>query len=505
MSKTLENRPKILKEVAKAEYPLIEKIIIKFTETIASKDRTKLKAISQEAFPYEKKYIPELPDNKSISQKLSCETLIMTVGFQKEPIILSILCLKPKIVILLPTEETRKIAQEVEQDSDVESLNLKIYIIEITESDATENYRIIKEKAFSKAEGITVADPTGGRKIMVASLALAAFYFRLPMVYLHSIEKQGIASPFSETLELIQNPFEFFGDKELEIVEYQFNSHFYKAAIITCNTILTIIRDPGVAKKVEMLKSLIEIYRDWDAFEHSAVPQKRPTLSERLEAVRNEFFQFQFESMLPENIDNNISFLKEIDNRWKNKLNIIDEYRIVDIYANALRRGSEKQAKYDDAVARLYRVIEMCSSLKLINRGIKDVSKPDYDNLCHTLGKPKNWLSEEFERIKKRYLPAENLALDDQMTILSFINDMISKKYIEMRNKKEDSRSLMDKRNRSILAHGTDPLTEEDWEPCRKKTKSIIDFTIGKEKFSEILNLALHGKINLRLTNLGKK
>lgn len=497
----IEERKETLKKIAKGEFKEILNILNDFEKAINNKDRNNMLKISKSAFNLEKKYIPQIPENQNLANKLKCDTLIMTIGFQKEPIILSILCLKPKEIFLLHTEGSHRIAGEVRDDEDVDKLNSDIHFCEITESNAVENYKIIQEKILTRAKGNIIVDPTAGRKIMVASLALSAFYFNLPMVYMHSVEVDGIVYPFTETLEYIQNPFEYFGDIELKIVEDQFNSHFYKSAMITCEEIIKKTRDPATAKKIELIKDLIKIYMEWDKFYHSEVPQKKPILSERLKNIKEEFERFNFEKLLPENIDNNIEFLEEIDKGYKRNLNIIDEYRIVDVYLGALRKGTMKQGYYDDAVARLYRVIEMCSSYILLKYGIKDLSQPDWNEFCQKINKDLNTLNNEFKNKTGKDLPNENLGLDVQMIILSLINDknaqQIYRIYNAIKKEKSGERSLMEKRNRSILAHGTDPIQEEDWVKFREKVKVIIQNTIGYDKFDELLKKGYHGKIKL--------
>jgi CRISPR-associated protein (TIGR02710 family) len=509
----IDNRKKELKDLAKEDYEEIENLIEDFRNTISIEDKIKLTKISNKAFQIEKRYIPLIDENKKIAETYKCDTLIMTVGLQKEPVILSILCLKPhKKIFLLHTQNSLNVAQNIVDDPDIKDyINSKVNVIckEITETEATTNYKIIQEEILPYCEGNIIIDATAGRKIMVASLALLAFYFNIPLLYLHSIEIFGVTFPFSETLKHIENPFEYYGNIELKIVEEQFNSHFYKSAITTCDEILKKTKDLATYKKIELIKKLIEIYNDWDLFYHSSVPKKVPTLSERLEEIKNEFIKFGMKNYLPLNIDKNIEFLREIDSKWKDKLNIIDEYRIADIYVNALRRGTIKQGRYDDAIARLYRVLEMCSSYILLKHGIIDLATPNYSSLSEKINVNLDKIEEEFRKIKNRSLPQESLALDDQMTLLSIIGNLANLKdaekvagiYNSLKRSTPCSRSLMDKRNRSILAHGTDPLTEEDWINFRDKVKVIVQETIGKKLFSELCNppngKALHGRIKL--------
>jgi len=461
--------------------------------------------IKKNLFLYEKKYLPLLEQNIKVSEKLKPDNLFLTVGLQPEPLILSILCLKPQRVYLLHSEESRQNANEIVNDLDIKKLNCEFRFAEITEYDASRNYEIIKEILNSlPKQSKTVFDPTGGRKIMVSSVSLAAFYYRFPMVYMHGKDIKGKTVPFSERLRIIENPLESYGDIELQLVEELFNSHFYEAAAKTCDNLLKSTKDLATSRKIELLKDLISVYSDWDAFNHSKYfennQRERPLLSERLKSVVDDFEKFNLQNNLPENVENNIVFLKELDKSFRNSLNIVDEYRIVDIYLNALRKGTDKQAKYDDGIARLYRCVEMCFTYRLEkDLWIVNVSHPDYNKLCEKTGISISELQDRFKKASGRDLRlGEPLGLDNQVNLLKsfFPDDEMVKIYESMKEKE------IKMRNRSILAHGTRPSTEEDWRTFKNKTIQIIKLAIGEDKFEELgkekTGLGWHGKISLK-------
>ncbi len=462
--------------------------------------RAEARGTSKDAFALEKRYVPWIPGNKSISQKLNCENMIMTVGFQKEPIILSILCMEPKKVILLHTDGSRQTARDVEDDPDIKNMGIEIIPLLITEYDASENYRVIKEQALARVsdDEVTVIDPTAGRKVMIASLALVAFYMRLKMVYVHGVEQDGVIFPFTERLQFIENPFDFFGDTELGLVEEQFNCHLYEAAYSMCQQLQKKVLDLATRSKVAMIQELIQVYLDWDAFLHSSMPKNKrldPLLSQRLENIMDDFRKMGLGKCLPDNVDANLEFLRILDKTWRNKKNIVDEFRLVDIFASALRRA--KQKKYDDAVGRLYRCLEMCSTIKLMGLGLKDTAKPDYSMFSSRLKKTPKWLEDEYEKRKHRQLPLERLALDNQMTLLDIAGENIANIYESMKKQERGFESLMEIRNRSILAHGTNPVPEERWPDFKRKAEVIIEKTIGKERFQELLAMAMHNELHI--------
>ncbi|NLI56062.1 TIGR02710 family CRISPR-associated protein [bacterium] len=386
---------KIIEKLAddKNEWCNIYKQLENFSEGIGSLKDNKIQDLNlvnsskKNLFNYEKKYIPIIKENIKVKEKLETKTLLMTVGMQIEPIILSILILKPEKVYLLHTESSLESASIVGNDMEIRNLNIDIHLEKIYEDDVKQNYNIIKEIIDKIKNQKIVTDPTCGRKMMNTSLSLAAFYYRIPMVYLNGIEVNRNVVPFSERIKEIDNPFDVYGDIELELVENLYNSHFYDAAIKVCENLLESVKNPASYAKIEKLNELITIYRDWDRFEHSN-PKQNPELSKKLIKIKTDFNRLGISNRwLPPNIEKNIEFLEEIEKKWiKGKLNMIDEYRIIDLFINAQRRGTEKQAKYDDAIARLYRVTEMLSTYFLLKFDIESSDYPNYKKLTNNLG-----------------------------------------------------------------------------------------------------------------------
>jgi hypothetical protein len=145
-----------------------------------SSDRGELNRIGDDLFPYEKKYIKQY--------EKECNILITTVGMREAPIIFSFLALRPKKGILLHTSQSEKTADKVINDHTIASLGIKFEKVEIDEVDAAKNFQILKDQVLSRVRNISgvFVDPTGGRKVMGASAATFAFFYRIPMVYLHA-------------------------------------------------------------------------------------------------------------------------------------------------------------------------------------------------------------------------------------------------------------------------------------------------------------------------------
>jgi CRISPR-associated protein (TIGR02710 family) len=460
-------------------------------------DRNRLREVARSLFELEKTYVPRL--NQELAEVLDCSVLVATVGLIKDPIILTILSLSPARLHLLHTSGSKRVADEIEEDPDVEALGLKrddtLHLHLFSETDALANYRVVVDDILAHINLQTarvVVDPTGGRKIMGVSLSTVAFWRRLPMVYLDNQElRPGIIWPFSERVCRIDNPYDYFGDPDLRLIGDFYARHDYDAAFQACDQLLRVVGDPMVYARLRVAKDLIEIYRDWDAFAHSGwYDASRRRLAQRLEDIQQTLIRLNFTLVEPKQLDKNIHFLRQIDQGWKPETrNLCDKYRLVDLFANAQRRARAR--RYDDAVARLYRCLEMCSTIQLRSAGLVNPARPDYSGLAEELG-GLDKLRIGFEALTGQSLPSRFLMLRSQMALLELLKRPIGRMYRDIVAEEEGSDSLMSLRNRSILAHGTTTVGEKEYQAFEDKVWEFLVQTIGKNHFAKLLDQAQH-------------
>lgn len=486
----------IFREIEKKVSNESDKVIVREKLRIfeESSDRRELNCISEDLFPYEKKYMK--------SYGIKCNILITTIGMREAPIIFSFLSLQPKKGILLHTSQSEKTADKVINDHTIVSLGIKFEKVEIDEIDAARNFKILKDQVLSRIKNISdvFIDPTGGRKVMGASVAAFSFFYRVPMVYLHAEEKMSIPVPFSGVIREIANPYDYYGDIELSMLKRHFDRYDFDAALELCERLEATVNDSNLCLKLQKIAKLIEIYKDWDSFFHSTHFQGNPSkkeiaktrLADRLEELYwKEIKRFGYTLVNEKTLEDNIEFLKQLQENWANKKNICDSYRLVDLYSNACRRAEQK--KFDDATARLYRCLEMCSSIELQKYGMTDPNHPDYTAFAKHIDMDLSNLLQCFKDVEDYELP-ERPGLRDQMALLSFTSSKIPAIYKGMNKQDKTKDSVMEKRNRSILAHGTNPITSEDYKILDSKTSSIILNVIGDET-RDLLNKAAFPKL----------
>ena len=165
-------------------------------------------------------------------------------------------------------------------------------------------------------------------------------------------------------------------------------------------------------------------------------------------------------------LNNNLEFLRlKIRNNQKEAM----KYYLPDLLNNAHRKIEE--GFFDDAVARLYRAIELIAQVSLNSHDLIDVEKFKNHKVFHINRKqfktqtkfdpeiPKmiqNWNIKEYEDRDKTF----KVPKDKSYKILEAFGEDLAKKYFA----DERLKNAVNKRNDSILAHGLNPMNKKDAE-----------------------------------------
>lgn len=169
-----------------------------------------------------------------------------------------------------------------------------------------------------------------------------------------------------------------------------------------------------------------------------------------------------------------INVVYEDGNRHKDR----DYYILASILNNARRKYDEN--KYDDGIARLYRSLELIAQIRLNKRYSIDTGNVNIDTL------EKYNVDDKFiSKIKDKKV--KNIALNDDYILLKLLNDDLGICYDKNYNK---IRNMLTYRNNSILAHGLDSLSREQFEKFNEVVldmarllKPNIDELIKETKF----------------------
>jgi len=365
----------------------------------------------------------------------------------------------PNLIYFLATRESKLTIPRIEDVLGYELKNYKLHLIE--QSDDVEycymeTSKVIKEltRGGFSIEDIYL-DFTSGTKAMSAGAALAAAFLECGgMVYVAGKREKGSAGRvISGTERLISlTPLEFFIDYRRKQLMKLFNSYQFEACLKIVEDVKRKTFDQEILDEFAMLENLILAYLNWDRFHHK---ESKKYLF-KLPRVINKKWSIQ--------IDKNKGFIgKLLKNyeRWENSKKIQDKYskeQLADLLTNAQRRAEE--AKYDDALARLYRAVELIAQLLLAKRGI-DTSSVRLEDL------PKKWQEKYKDREKIQ------LAQSQAFELLEDLGENVGQKFRE--NKK--LHNYLKYRNDSILAHGLTPVSREIYTELFKEVIELCAFT----------------------------
>ena len=295
-----------------------------------------------------------------------------------------------------------------------------------------------KDEICKKEDYEVVIDYTSGTKTMTMSAAICSvLYHKKLNLVAGKRGENGIVVQGTEKI-VEQSLYSAYDKLLFDRVKKLVNSYRFGEAKSVLNQIV-------ILDKKEKYEQLIDAYDLWDQFDHK-------------EAFRIlvEISDTQFSQ--------NKSFLGRL-NRVENYETLI----LVDLINNASRRIEE--GKYDDAVARLYRAIELIAQIKLAEEGLDDLSEGKF-----TIEE----LKERKVDIRRYLVYADDkgrlkLGLAKKFKLLGDMGWEEADTVYLGNNKLKD---LLKKRNSSILAHGLEPVEKETanelFDEVKKHAKIVL-------------------------------
>lgn len=400
------------------------------------------------------------------------KVLMMTVGTGTGPdpgrgqrlaqgLLYSVQQQKPERVIFLVTEESERetlphILEELGPNLDHEVCRLsRIGNVEEVYRQTTECLSELIAQGLPPHE-ITL-DYTSGTKAMSAGAAIAAATLEVgTLSYVNGQREQGVVIPGTEELRILR-PYRIVIDRRLRELKVMFNRYQFDAALALLDGLLDRVYESTRREQLGHYRQLYQAYRHWDRFNHEEA-------SKWLEPIRTRELD----------IEGNLGFLKELRSRREDP----EMFYITDLLNNAERRAEE--AKYDDAVARLYRTVELITQRQLRRLRVIDEEllaqhkkyKVHLDSLPGKLpGKALQGLESEADESGRAAL-----GLRDSYRLLADLGDDLGERYLD----DKELQNLLTKRNQSILAHGLEPISQMDYERLRDKVVDLARSVIPR-------------------------
>ncbi len=414
----------------------------------------------------------------------SKRVLVLTVGTSSDPLIESIKRHRPDNIYFLASDGTASKIDEILSEA-YPSNEIPPHKKSLLEGEdfldlgrcfehSVKILEDIKKDGFS-AEDIIV-DPTGGSKAMSSGLLMAAPFSGVTISYVKSKKKEypdiDTNKPYLYDAKVVDgyHPYEVLARQDKVGFCQSFNNYRFTSAIGFCETI---VKKGGerLAEPFQHLKEISMGYRDWDLFRlnegKKIIARGLKHLEYYLEKYPNDKEKlFNFVAAVKSNL---LSFE---DILYKTKSGKVYSFELVnELVANALRRSEE--GRYDDAVARLYRAMEMIGQTRIWEIYEVETSAFPYDKLSADLK----------DKLKPNEDGFVKLANFNTFVQLQSTNDEYGKRYIENESK---ILSLLGQRNNSILAHGKVPLNEKKFTDLYKIFKDVFGIDGSGIEFAKI-------------------
>jgi CRISPR-associated protein (TIGR02710 family) len=231
----------------------------------------------------------ELPLHGAPENMPRPRALISVLGLSWQPVVLMAAWCKPQRMLAIGTAESLSLKVDGEGVLDFVARIAgiprdTIEFVRIGDPGEIEIYRAIGK--FLRDAGIPpreiFVDPTGGKKSMSASAALAGFLAGTPLVYVDYGEYHGpnrIPVAGTEYPRLLANPLEILGDLELRDVFSAFNRSDFQEARRLAERLAERLYEP---REAECLARLARGYDAWDRFNF---PYARRVLEEAKELI----------------------------------------------------------------------------------------------------------------------------------------------------------------------------------------------------------------------------
>ncbi len=401
------------------------------------------------------------------------KVLIITVGGSDEPIVNAIKDLKDEIefIYFICSGGTSKTASSPTVDGEGKVIEVKKEIkcprcneiiqhqelreniikqsgykgeykkIEIENPD---DFREVYEKTLlaineAKKQGKEIiCDFTGGTKTMSSVLAILSVldFDTKPFLTIGArrdiIKTTGISH--TTALDVDSARIDFV----LKIVNELISKYLYFPASLILKKLLQFGLKHEIIEDIRKKLALCEIFYMWDSFNYE----------EAFANLRNYAQDYQ----------KYIDYLLKLLDKTKNS----GYEKVFDLISNAERQALN--GFYDNAVARIYRALELFAQTRL-----KKEYNIDTSSLQNSLDKTKNkekWLEKKDEKGEIK------IGLKEAYELLEELEDPIGRTYKEEKSK---FINILNLRNYSKLAHGDIPINEKNWNEFFDFCKGFID------------------------------
>lgn len=379
--------------------------------------------------------------------------LILTVGTTREPLEVALAEHAPEGVVFLASQESHPVAAELLRDYG-NSFRHHTLLLEDAESllEAYQKALQALRKALEWEAKTIVADLTGGTKPMAAGLALALTGRGVVFSYVGGQQRDpgtGRVLSGHERLRLLEDPTARFGLREWAGFTRAWNGLNLGAASYELEELLKKPLSPSETRFYGAMKGVVEGLMEWDRFRHQEALRRLSAHLPVALAVA-EAWGHGGKVRVLQALEDLLPHLEAIVKAGGKPTFAL----LQDLLANAARRA--ELGRFDDALARLYRALELVVEVDV------------YERLGLDLKDRTTWPEGLPEGLKERILKSRGLM--DLLEVAFDLDLAFGQKGTlaqRLYGEKNRLQAPLHKRHESILAHGKRPVEREDYERLR--------------------------------------
>ncbi|MEV0895687.1 hypothetical protein [Actinoplanes sp. NPDC049802] len=392
------------------------------------------------------------------------EVLISLCGFAATPTVLTYELLRPRRLVVITSRDAPDsvdlIGQRLVSPDRLRFQDFRH--VPVNASDPVDMFDNIERELAGEDGRHAVIDITGGRKVMSAAAALAAWQLNLGLTY---IENQF--DPVTRQLRhgdvrliALDNPTTIFGGQELARALELFRAGSFEAARQRYDEIAERIATPGRAR---LMRSLADLYRAWCDLDLPALPDSIGRVETTLQHCRRDVT-----NATARTIERQLTFVR--------KLAEGDAVAFV-VCFYLLGQHYQRLGRHDFAALLFYRTIEACLTTRLRRR------YPGFDpDDCDwaLIGEPSR-VRARYTEVGRSLNPPSSSAPPGKLTLFaaaimlaSLDDDLSVRSGLVDPVRLGELRERTWARNKSVLAHGTQAIAASDTESLRREAAGLL-------------------------------
>lgn len=404
--------------------------------------------------------------------------LICTVGGSPEPVVASLKKWRPMRVRFVHTPQTRDdVAAKVVPMALEEGVELdagRYDLFELSDGqdlgsclDRLRQLTSVATEWVARGEDFqVVVDFTGGTKCMSAAICIHSS--RWPCVFSYvggsARTKDGVGVVVSGAEKIVHqaNPWDALGHQAVEDYIVLFDQHAFVAAGNVAAMTMKRLSRPDRKRELSVLQQLAKGLDAWDRFDHKTSKNLLESVSKSANDVRAVLGATRGERVLAgaAQVAEHLEQLGQAPPP--------SHHHVLDLLANAKRRREE--GRFDDAVARLYRAIEAIAQVALKEtHGVETTEKVPLEKLPESLRTM--WTTRANDGVVA-------LGLQDDYALLAALSDPVGKMFLD--EGLSGTKSPLVARNRSILAHGFERVSETVFDNLWKSSLLLAKVDVAR-------------------------